>query len=130
LVDSVKCRCPKLIAEIDHLPPPKQGLGMPRGSCQTVSDRYLFPERLLIVNCSMLHDFHKYQNGIRPESVHATYLVYGTRSVDESSDNGDVEMGSSIPEAEADPVPTLTLSLVQEEKLDCRYTPPYTEKSC
>lgn len=68
----------------------------------------------------MLYDFHQYQNGIRADSVHATYLVYGTRALDNAPADGDVEMTSSMPENEAlsDEVKTTTLTLAREEELN------------
>ncbi|KAL2683041.1 hypothetical protein Neosp_007504 [[Neocosmospora] mangrovei] len=67
----------------------------------------------------MLYDFHKYQNASRANSVHATYLVYGTRSSDNQESDGDVEMASSAPENEAfsETVPVTTLTLAREEEL-------------
>lgn len=64
----------------------------------------------------MLYDFHNYQNAQKSHSVHATYLVYGTKNVDNEQSNGDVEMSSSIPEQDETPVSTLTL--VREEELN------------
>ncbi|KAI1075749.1 DNA polymerase subunit Cdc27 [Whalleya microplaca] len=69
----------------------------------------------------MLYEFHKSQNDKRPGTLHATYLVYGTkRNVQEQ--NGDVEMTDSQMSDDAhvpfsDEVPTFTLSLVKEEQL-------------
>jgi DNA polymerase delta subunit 3 len=73
----------------------------------------------------MLYDFHKWQNGKRPGSVHATYLVYGTKKDEQAStqpqptQDDDVDMMSSIPEPEEDDdmVPVWTLSLVPEDRL-------------
>ncbi|KAF7542767.1 hypothetical protein G7Z17_g11295 [Cylindrodendrum hubeiense] len=67
----------------------------------------------------MLYDFHKYQNALRSDSVHATYLVYGTKSSDNAQSNGDVEMTSSIPDHDAlsEDAPTTTLTLAREEEL-------------
>jgi DNA polymerase delta subunit 3 len=73
----------------------------------------------------MLFDFHKWQNGKRPGSVHATYLVYGTKkdehasSQPQQSQDGDVDMMSSMPEQEEndDAVPVQTLSLIPEDEL-------------
>lgn len=67
----------------------------------------------------MLYDFHVYQNAQKAESVHATYLVYGTQAIDKTQQNGDVEMSSSMPEHEevSEEVPTTTLTLVREEDL-------------
>ncbi|RSM08013.1 hypothetical protein CEP52_004947 [Fusarium oligoseptatum] len=67
----------------------------------------------------MLYDFHKYQNASHANSVHATYLIYGTRSSDNQESDGDVEMASSAPENEAfsERVPVTTLTLAREEEL-------------
>lgn len=73
----------------------------------------------------MLYDFHKWQNGKRPGSVHATYLVYGTKkeehagSQPQPNQGDDIDMMSSMPEPEEsdDVVPVSTLSLVAEDKL-------------
>jgi DNA polymerase delta subunit 3 len=64
----------------------------------------------------MLYDFHNYQNAQKANSIHATYLVYGTKSLDNEQSDGDVEMSSSIPEPEETPISTLTL--VREEELN------------
>lgn len=66
----------------------------------------------------MLYDFYKYQNALRAESVHATYLVSGSKSTAVQPD-GDVEMSSSMPEHEplSDTVPTMTITVVKEESL-------------
>jgi DNA polymerase delta subunit 3 len=66
----------------------------------------------------MLYDFHRYQNKQRANSIHATYLVYGTMA-DSAQENGDVEMTSSMPEHEplSETVPSTTLTLVAEENL-------------
>jgi DNA polymerase delta subunit 3 len=61
----------------------------------------------------MLYDFHKYQNAQKANSVYATYLVYGTKIVNEQYDS-DVEMSSSIPDQEETPVSTLTLAREEE----------------
>lgn len=72
----------------------------------------------------MLYEFHSWQNGKRSGSVHATYMLYGTRKVTHtnghSQQDGDVEMASSPPELEpaVDDGPVTTLSLVAEESLE------------
>jgi hypothetical protein len=84
----------------------------------------------------MLFDFHQKQNAKKPNSIHATYLISGTkRSVDDTNGtNGrsgeDVSMRSSpfmssMPEPEdAEPeeetVKETTLLLVREEELGGR----------
>lgn len=67
----------------------------------------------------MLYDFHKYQNALRSDSVHATYLVYGTKTSDNAQADGDVEMTSSMPDNDAlsEDVATTTLTLAREEEL-------------
>ncbi|KPM40093.1 hypothetical protein AK830_g6488 [Neonectria ditissima] len=67
----------------------------------------------------MLYDFHKYQNALRADSVHATYLVYGTKNSDNVAADGDIEMSSSMPDHEAlsEEVVTTTLSLAREGEL-------------
>ncbi|KAI1340281.1 DNA polymerase subunit Cdc27 [Xylariaceae sp. FL0016] len=69
----------------------------------------------------MLYEFHRVQNAKRPGTLHATYLVYGTKRKVEQHD-GDVEMTDSQKSDEfqvsfSDEVPTYTLSLVREEAL-------------
>ncbi|KAJ4110641.1 CDC27 protein [Fusarium equiseti] len=64
----------------------------------------------------MLYDFHSHQNAQKVNSVHATYLVYGTKSSANDQSDDDVEMTSSMPEPEATPISTLTL--VREEDLN------------
>jgi DNA polymerase delta subunit 3 len=75
----------------------------------------------------MLYDFHKWQNEKRDGSVHATYLVYGTKkeivttaAPNQAGADEDVEMTSSMPDSEsvAETVTTLTLSLVHQELLE------------
>ena len=71
----------------------------------------------------MLWDFHKWRNDQRPGTVHATYLVYGTRKQAREQD-GDVEMTDSPPENGhpfSDNVPARTLTLVKEETLQGMY---------
>jgi DNA polymerase delta subunit 3 len=67
----------------------------------------------------MLFEFHKWQNSLSPGTIHATYIVYGRKIQVSTQEDGDVEMGSSMPEAEelSERVLTFTLTLVQEEKL-------------
>lgn len=69
----------------------------------------------------MLYEFHKYQNDRRPGTIHATYIIYGVKKAadERNGADGDVEMTSSVPEAESldEAVPIFSLSLVQEDKL-------------
>lgn len=70
----------------------------------------------------MLYDFHKWQNDKKPGSVYATYLIYGAKKAIET--DGDVEMSSSMPEMDSfsEQLPTNTLTLVTEEKLEGAYS--------
>lgn len=74
----------------------------------------------------MLYDFHKYQNAMKADSIHATYLVYGSKAPEASQSNGDVEMSSSIPDQDiaSERVPTKSLLIVPEEKLPSPSTHP------
>ncbi|KAI1748440.1 DNA polymerase subunit Cdc27 [Xylaria castorea] len=70
----------------------------------------------------MLYDFHKWQNDKRPGTLHATYIIYGTKSTPAQPD-GDVEMTDSqtsedIDAPFSDLVPIYTLSLVSQEQLE------------
>ena len=68
----------------------------------------------------MLYDCHKYQNGLKANSIHATYLIYGTKVPEHAQADGDVEMASSMPEEEAlsEDVITTTITLAREEDLN------------
>ncbi|KAF4952670.1 hypothetical protein FGADI_6560 [Fusarium gaditjirri] len=67
----------------------------------------------------MLYDFHSYQNTQKANSVHATYLIYGTKTPEKDESDGDVEMSGSSPEEPlSDEVPTSTLTLAREEELN------------
>lgn len=81
----------------------------------------------------MLYDFHRTQNARKPSSVHATYLLSGTRKpVNTSQTNGnhtpaagdsfmsDGIMSSSMPaqEEEIEHIPITTVTLVAEERLE------------
>lgn len=78
----------------------------------------------------MLYDFHKWQNDKRPDTLHATYIIYGTRNREvhhqNGDDDGDVDMTNTQTSEDADDtnapfsdlVPTYTLSLVRQEQLE------------
>ncbi|KAI5923585.1 DNA polymerase subunit Cdc27 [Camillea tinctor] len=90
---------------------------------QVVTYRLLSRALKVHVNAAkeMLFDFHKWQNDKRPNSLHATYIIYGTKKqVDEQ--DGDVEMTNSqnsegLHVPLSDEVPIQTLTLVREEHL-------------
>ncbi|KAL7629756.1 CDC27 protein [Parahypoxylon ruwenzoriense] len=72
----------------------------------------------------MLYEFHKWQNDKRPGTLHATYLVYGimkpvekANGQDDDVDMTDSQHSEDMPVSFSDEVPTYTLSLVKEEKL-------------
>lgn len=71
----------------------------------------------------MLYDFHIWQNGKKSGTVHATYMIFGTKKTvhinGHSQQNEDVDMTSSPPEPapQIEEVPLKTLSLVAEGNL-------------
>lgn len=71
----------------------------------------------------MLYDYHSWQNGKKPGTVHATYMIYGIKKSAQANGHSqrdeDVEMASSPPEPapQAEEVPLKTLSLVAEDNL-------------
>ncbi|KAI0817046.1 DNA polymerase subunit Cdc27 [Xylaria sp. FL0064] len=69
----------------------------------------------------MLYDFHKWQNDKRPNTLHATYIIYGTKNRqvhrDEDVDMTDSQMSDATDAPFSDLVPTYTLSLVSQEQL-------------
>ncbi|KAF4935470.1 DNA polymerase delta subunit 3 [Colletotrichum fructicola] len=68
---------------------------------------------------AMLYEFHRSQNAMRPGTIHATYLIYGIRKVENVQEDGDVEMTSSPPDVEplSEDVVTYSLSLVPGDRL-------------
>ncbi|TLD11821.1 DNA polymerase delta subunit 3-like [Venturia nashicola] len=104
---------------------------------QLVSYRSLSRALKVHVNLAkqMLFEFHQKQNAKKPGSVHATYLITGTRippksqhpTKTESQDDGDVVMQSSpripnssapqAPDDETGPTPIRSILLVKEEHL-------------
>ncbi|CAI0654877.1 unnamed protein product [Colletotrichum noveboracense] len=58
-------------------------------------------------------------NAMRPGTIHATYLIYGIRKVENVQEDGDVEMTSSPPDVEplSEDVVTYSLSLVPGDRL-------------
>jgi DNA polymerase delta subunit 3 len=103
----------------------------------------------------MLYDFHRTQNARKPGSLHATYLVAGTRKPEEQPEaqpasNGHIStsqpdedvpmseisfLNSSMPDqdgqAEGTNIPVTTITMVKEEELEGMFaTPPqgYAER--
>jgi DNA polymerase delta subunit 3 len=83
----------------------------------------------------MLFEFHQKQNAKKPKSIHATYLISGTKRVagqtngTKSGSGEDVSMRSSpfmssMPEQEQqeeeEPVKRSAILLVREEELESR----------
>jgi DNA polymerase delta subunit 3 len=71
----------------------------------------------------MLYEYQKFQNDVKPNSVYATYLIYGTKREEQPCVNGDgdVEMSGSAADDDLEPlsdaVHTSTLTLVAEADL-------------
>ncbi|KAI1352443.1 DNA polymerase subunit Cdc27 [Xylaria sp. FL0043] len=90
---------------------------------QVVTYRLLSRALKVHVNTAkeMLYDFHKWQNDKRPNTLHATYIIYGTKSrqvhQDEDVDMTDSQMSDATDAPFSDLVPTYTLSLVSQEQL-------------
>lgn len=98
------------------------------------------PDRsLALMHSRMLYDFHEKQNAKKTNSIHATYLISGTKrsAEDTNGANGrsgeDVSMRSSpfmssMPEPEAqekdEPVKKSSILLVREEELASRFCIP------
>lgn len=87
----------------------------------------------LLIVVRMLYEFHRIQNGKKPGSVHATYLLSGTKREEARATNGEAKdddedvhmqsspfMSSSMPQPEetAPAVPILSITLVREEDLE------------
>ncbi|KAI1185306.1 DNA polymerase subunit Cdc27 [Nemania serpens] len=99
---------------------------------QVVTYRLLSRALKVHVNTAkeMLYDFHKWQNDKRPDTLHATYIIYGTRNREVRQQNGDgdgdvdmsnTQMSEDVDDMNApfsDLVPTYTLSLVSQEQLE------------
>ncbi|KAI0429544.1 DNA polymerase subunit Cdc27 [Xylaria sp. FL1042] len=90
---------------------------------QVVTYRLLSRALKVHVNTAkeMLYDFHKWQNDKRPNTLHATYIIYGTKSrqvqQDEDVEMTDSQMSDATDAPFSDLVPTYTLSLVSQEQL-------------
>jgi len=93
----------------------------------------------------MLFEFHRLQNAKKPGSIHATYLISGTKRKEESfgikpvvKKDGEDDymqsspfMSSSMPHPEEDTGEShvLSITLVKEENLDGRKASSY-KKNC
>ncbi|KAL7927342.1 DNA polymerase subunit Cdc27 [Trichoderma austrokoningii] len=67
----------------------------------------------------ILREFYERQNASKANSIHATYLIYGSKTEDREPETGDADMDGSAPEPEllSDYAPTKTVTLVAEEGL-------------
>jgi DNA polymerase delta subunit 3 len=84
----------------------------------------------------MLFEFHQQQNAKKPGTVHATYLISGTKPTEICATNGKQKdgedeymqsspfMSSSVPQMseETGETSVLSISLVREENLESRTT--------
>ncbi|OAA68333.1 DNA polymerase subunit Cdc27 [Niveomyces insectorum RCEF 264] len=96
---------------------------------RVVTYRYLSRALKLRVNVAKkaLYDFHTSQNAKKPNSLHATYLLYGTKPAEERTrpqngqqqggDDVDMDDDSHFDDQPSEQVPTLFLTLVSEENL-------------
>ncbi|KAL7951116.1 DNA polymerase subunit Cdc27 [Trichoderma barbatum] len=66
-----------------------------------------------------LYEFYQSQNASKANSIHATYLIYGSKTEDRQPESGDTDMDGSAPEPEplSDYAPTKTVTIVAEENL-------------
>ncbi|KAJ4857491.1 DNA polymerase subunit cdc27 domain-containing protein [Trichoderma breve] len=66
-----------------------------------------------------LYEFHQSQNASKADSIHATYLIYGSKTEHKQPETGDTDMDNSVPEPEplSDYAPTKTVTIVAEENL-------------
>ncbi|EHK15822.1 uncharacterized protein TRIVIDRAFT_40100 [Trichoderma virens Gv29-8] len=66
-----------------------------------------------------LYEFHQSQNASKADSIHATYLIYGSKTEHRQPETGDTDMDKSAPEHEplSDYAPTKTVTIVAEENL-------------
>ena len=95
---------------------------------------WLFLGRILLIKTRMLYDFHQKQNAKKPGTIHATYLLSGTKRPEEPEPlNGDAKkdgeddymlsspfMSSSMPQLEegTGESSVLSITLVREEDLE------------
>ncbi|KAI1113415.1 DNA polymerase subunit Cdc27 [Nemania sp. NC0429] len=107
---------------------------------QVVTYRLLSRALKVHVNTAkeMLYDFHKWQNDKRPNSLHATYIIYGSKNREvhkrsghddgdgDGDGDGDVDMTNTQTSEDVDDmnapfsdlVPTYTISLARQEQLE------------
>jgi DNA polymerase delta subunit 3 len=80
----------------------------------------------------MLYDFHHTQNKKQPSSLHATYLVTGTKTLSpqqpekdapESQDGTGMTVQTSPANQDLTSYPSTSLLLVDEDNLDSQFIP-------
>lgn len=89
------------------------------------------------MNVRMLYEFHRQQNGKKPGTIHATYLISGIKRKDPEPTNVSAEqdgedthmqsspfMNSSMPQPEenTEESEVLSITLVKEENLEGIYS--------
>jgi DNA polymerase delta subunit 3 len=93
----------------------------------------------MLMSSRMLYEFHRQQNSKKPGTIHATYLLSGTKRdealpTNGANKDGDDEnmqsspfMGSSMPHPDQGTGESgvLTISLVKEEDLERTFTLPH-----
>jgi hypothetical protein len=117
-----------------HLQASQPGSKRPCQYSEGVS--YAFSNRSsgFLKHSRMLYEFHRQQNGKKPDTIHATYLLSGTKRKEESIPrNGEVKkdgeddymqsspfVGSSMPQLDegTGESSVLSITLVKEEDLD------------
>ncbi|TGJ83640.1 hypothetical protein E0Z10_g5129 [Xylaria hypoxylon] len=96
---------------------------------QVVTYRFLSRALKVHVNTAkeMLYSFHKWQNDKRPGTLHATYIIYGSKSrpvkQDEDVEMTDSQASEAMDAPFSDLVSTYTLSLVSQEQLQGELEP-------
>jgi hypothetical protein len=133
-------------ANAGHLPSPQSCSQSPRQCSKRVicSLRQAFSPLLTVKR--MLYEFHRLQNGKKPGTVHATYLISGTKRVEEAEVKNSIKkdgedefmqsspfVNSSMPQAEegTGASSVLTITLTREEDLNRPTSPsslpPFTD---
>lgn len=126
---------------LGHLPSPQSRAQSPCECSKRVSDPSWYAPVALLTVERMLYDFHRLENGKRPGTVHAIYLISGTKRVEEpevaiaSKKDGEDEymqsspfMNSSMAQADegTGASSTLIITLTREEDLDRTTFPSFT----
>lgn len=83
------------------------------------SSHPIFSSLISNIQARKLYEFHQSQNASKANSIHATYLIYGSKTEHKQPESGDTDMDNSVPEPEplSDYAPTKTVTIVAEENL-------------